>query len=281
MKIATGIITYNPEINRLKMNIESIIAQTNLTIIIDNNSKNFEDIKKLADDYQIVLIANKENLGIAKALNQLFEYSQENNYQRVFTLDQDSICPSDIIEKFSRFTEDNVGMICPITKYENINNKEFHLRDDFHEVDWCITSACLTKVKVWQQVGGFDESLFIDLVDYDFSIRVRQQGYKIIQDQNVAIKHELGNLEERALGQKKVLVGNHNPVRHYYYVRNTAYLRRKKILGLSDSIKRIVKLYCRTILFENQKVKKIKYMNKGVIEGVRMKIIEERDNNDN
>ena len=281
MKIATGIVTFNPEINRLKMNIEAIAEQTDLTVIIDNGSNNLADIKKLADDSRVQLISNRENLGIAKALNQLFEYAQENNFQLVLSLDQDSICPSDLIEKFSRFTDVSVGIICPITNYENIGNKSLILRNDFREVDWCITSASLTKVKIWEQVGGFDESLFIDLVDYDFSIRVRREGYKIIQDQNVAIQHELGNLEEKILGQKKILVGNHNPIRHYYYVRNTVYLRRKRILGFLNSIIRIAKLYGRTILFESEKMTKVRYMNKGIIKGARMKIVVERDNDDN
>ena len=43
-----GIVTFNPDIELLRKNIEAICAQVDLVIIVDNGSRNLEDIRHLA-----------------------------------------------------------------------------------------------------------------------------------------------------------------------------------------------------------------------------------------
>lgn len=40
-----GIVTFNPDIELLRKNIEAICAQVDLVIIVDNGSRNLEDIR--------------------------------------------------------------------------------------------------------------------------------------------------------------------------------------------------------------------------------------------
>ena len=51
-KILSVIVTYNPEINRLKQNLENIINQVDEVIIIDNNSDNIGLIQELTDYFR-------------------------------------------------------------------------------------------------------------------------------------------------------------------------------------------------------------------------------------
>ena len=46
MIINGGIVTYNPDIEKLKKNISRIAGQVCKLVIADNGSKNIEDIKK-------------------------------------------------------------------------------------------------------------------------------------------------------------------------------------------------------------------------------------------
>ena len=66
-----GIVTFNPDIELLRKNIEAICAQVDLVIIVDNGSRNLEDIRPLADAHHCKLIPNAQNEGIATALNQI------------------------------------------------------------------------------------------------------------------------------------------------------------------------------------------------------------------
>ena len=70
IKVLAGIITYNPNINRLIENVEAIIDQCNECVICDNGSGNITDIiDAFKEERRVNFIRNKENKGIAKAIN--------------------------------------------------------------------------------------------------------------------------------------------------------------------------------------------------------------------
>ena len=66
---------------------------------MDNGSDNIKNIEDcvLNNWKNITIIKNGKNEGIAKALNQMFEFAIEQQYEYVLTLDQDSVCPDNII----------------------------------------------------------------------------------------------------------------------------------------------------------------------------------------
>lgn len=78
-------------------------------------------------------------------------------------------------------------------------------------------SANIINLKIWEQLGKFDESLIIDQVDNDFNIRLTDAGYKIIKFNKPAFSHYLG--------EKKFTIFNkhtphYNSFRLYYIFRN-------------------------------------------------------------
>ena len=102
MIINGGIVTYNPDIEKLKKNISRIAGQVCKLVIADNGSKNIEDIKRLAAAFENVsVILNYENFGIARALNQIMKWSSNNGGDWTITLDQDSFFNklADVIQK--------------------------------------------------------------------------------------------------------------------------------------------------------------------------------------
>jgi GT2 family glycosyltransferase len=53
-----------------------------------------------------------------------------------------------------------------------------------------VTGACLLiRADVFEQVGGFDERLAVGFNDIDLCLRVREQGYKVIQDAYAVLYH--------------------------------------------------------------------------------------------
>lgn len=267
--ICAGIVTYNPELIRLKENIESIQKQVSKIIIVDNGSKNYNELEKCIftckTNYEI--IKNKENFGIAKALNQLCEKAIEDNYKWIITLDQDSIAPNNLVEKLEKNISDEVAIISPNIVYRN--NEKFSIRKNGIEyVEWVITSASLTNLKLWKKIK-FDEKLFIDGVDRDYCIRANQLGYKIIKDYDVELVHELGNLKCRKILGRTIYVTNHSAIRKYYMVRNVIYLDKK--LNENRRFSHIGKNIIKTIAFEKDKIQKIKSIFKGIKDGIYMK----------
>lgn len=91
-RIYAGIVSYNPDLLRLKENISSIQQQVPV-IVFDNGSRNIIAIQKLISDFsEVQLIRSKKNIGIAAALNQLMQWGYENKFDWMLSLDQDSVC---------------------------------------------------------------------------------------------------------------------------------------------------------------------------------------------
>lgn len=268
-----SIITYNPDIRRLQLNISSVIFQVNLIIIIDNGSSNIEEIEKLIidnyDSSKFVLLENKKNLGIAKALNQACQKAIQLNYEWILTLDQDSISPSDLVEKLYMQIEKEVAIVAPNIQYEN-NDNEDNIDDTIvTEVDWVITSASLTNLNIWKQLNGFDELLFIDGIDRDYCIRANKNGYRVLLVKGVRLVHRLGDMRCKKVFGKTIHVTYHTPKRKYYMTRNVIYLDKK--LSEHRSIIYVSKLIMKTMVYEPHKIRNIRYIFKGIKDGIHMR----------
>lgn len=275
MDISAGIVLFNPDINRLKENISAVIVQCTHIYLVDNGSNNIDEVKELLNQYnqsKISILCNTENQGIAKALNQLTAAAQKGGFEWILTLDQDSVAPSNIAEEFEKYTNNlNAGMLCPVICDRN-KGGVVEAKDGYKEIDECITSGSLLNIKAWSEIGGFDESMFIDGVDFDICYRLRQNGYKILCVQSVVLLHELGRIEYHRFLFWKVLVKNHSAFRKFYIARNTVYLARKEHTNIVKAILQNIKLFLIAVCYEDDKWKKSKKILQGTIDGFKCEI---------
>ena len=80
-KIYAGIVTFNPDIERLKENVCAICIQVPEVVIFDNGSSNFVDIQEcISVFHNVILFRSDENIGIAAALNRLMQWGFDNKY---------------------------------------------------------------------------------------------------------------------------------------------------------------------------------------------------------
>lgn len=269
--ICAGIVTFNPEIKKLENNIRSIITQVSRVVLCDNCSENIGEIKELIrnqfHNYEIDVIEFQENKGIALALNVLVKDAINNGYAWIITLDQDSECPSTLIQHLKNYADATTAIVAPRIIYRGNEKFAKNVNNITEDVEWVITSASLTNVNVWKAINGFDEQLFIDKVDYDFCIRARRAGYRITKVNTIYLLHELGNLRCRKIFWKTVYVTNHSAFRKYYMTRNSIYLKKK--LNLNSSAY-IMKIFFKTLLFENNKFDKIKAIKCGIKDAKKM-----------
>lgn len=274
MDISVGIVLFNPDISRLKENINSVIVQKVRIYLLDNSSDNIDEIFKMLEWYdrsKITIICNTKNQGIAKALNQLTSAAKKDGYGWILTLDQDSISPFNIVEEFKKYIGNtNIGMLCPVICDRNKGNT-INAKNGCKEIDECITSGSLLNIKAWDEIGGFDENMFIDGVDFDICYRLRKAGYTILCVKSVVLLHELGHIEWHRFIFWRVLVKNHSAIRKYYIARNIIYIarKRKNILLILKSILQEVKLISITLFYEEDKKNKFFCIAKGIYDGFR------------
>ena len=272
MEHAAGIVLYEPDIKRLAENISAISPQVADVILIDNGSKNIDEIKGLIAGFDnVTYVRNAENCGIAKALNQIMDKDEELGAEWVLTLDQDTVCESDIIEKYDRMAKrakDNVAIITSMYKDRSVE-VDFGMTGEYERTDFCITSGAFNKISCIKAVGGFDEKLFIDMVDYDICYALVRGGYRIVRLNYVGFLHEVGRSVTRKFLGKNIIIFNHSPLRKYYWVRNSIYLKRKYDLGFKADV-RIIKRMIQTLLYEKDRPDKLKSMFRGVADGYKL-----------
>lgn len=275
-RVIAGIVTFNPDLERLILNIKAILDQVEKIIIVDNASENFDNIRiYLEKNYdlenEVKIIRNSENVGIGRALNQIFEEAEKLSFDWVVTLDQDSVVPKFMVDNYFEYDNlNNLGQISTNIFEKNTQKLIYKDTEKYSEVSRCITSGSMTSMIAWKSAGGYDDDLFIDYVDYDFSMKVKNAGYKIIRLNKIYIEHELGNSEKRRFFFISIRVPNYSPFRKYYIARNIIiYIKRYfsfKIF-IIESL-RLLKLIIYT-LFENDKKNKYISIFRGIQKGIK------------
>lgn len=266
--IAAGIVSYNPSIDRLRDNISSIGPQVEKVYVFDNGSENAEDVRQLClqSAGSVQFIPSRDNMGIAHALNRLFQCAEEDGFCWLLTLDQDSVCYPDIVEIFAPFL-DQADSLSSLRNDRNIHGGAAG-DGGIHDVPYCITSGNLVRVSAWRAVRGFNERLFIDMVDVDFCFRLRKAGSRIVQVARPGLLHELGDGSRITILGKPRFVGNYSAFRKYYIARNMVYVIRKYHLkGHYYSYKRLALLLYSAAFHEKDRTNRVRSLLRGIKDG--------------
>lgn len=228
-KVLAGIVTYNPNLERLKQVVEAIENQVKEIVIVDNASNNLVNIEKNFQNLTIISLST--NLGIAAALNKINQFAINYEADWVITLDQDSIVNADIVSTYFEYLrkipsyQQKVGAI----------NSQYEVKDVYvkknnqivEDLD-VITSGLLTNVSAIKNGINYDETMFIDLVDFDFNHSLNSYGYMVLRAPFVGYQHELGNNVKRVrFFTKQVSVIDYSQFRIFYQWRNLFYFYRK------------------------------------------------------
>lgn len=277
-KIACIIISYNPG-SGIKECFNTLINQVDKVFIVDNGSKSeslvmLEELIASNRD-KSKLILNDNNLGIATALNIGIKDALAQDYKWILTMDQDSKASTNMIEKMFEVYKEigkeerkDILSIFPNFVDERIQSVEENSNMKAYEyVDADITSGNLLRAEVFDKIGFFDESLFIDLVDTDFCMRLNEKNIKMIKVRDAILYHSLGESQSVKSIFGKFNTSNHSALRRYYMTRNRFYTwekyRELNSFTLNRDKKLFKKEFVKIILGEEDKLNKIKMVFRG------------------
>ena len=277
------LITYYPD-EELIERVSTIRHQVSTFIIVDN-SANYEitnKLKHICKTFDCHLIFNNSNLGIATALNIGFKYAMSLNesIEWILTLDQDTLCGPELVKSLFNAYDScyfkNSVMIVGSNYEEKSTGKLLHytkaIDNKWELVNSLPSSGSLINLTAFNHVGTFRDDFFIDYVDTEFCLRVSNLGFKIIICPQVNMIHPLGYYHHSKLFSfltGKHLVTNYPAFRQYYWTRNgSKVIKNYFFKDLKWCIKEIYYLYFRrvitVILFESEKIKKLKYVTFGL-----------------
>jgi len=233
-EVCAVIVTYNAT-EELPENIAAIRPQVSRLVIVDNGSRpeGIKLVKKSSAEFECELILNDSNLGIATALNIGVDYAASHRCKAAIFFDQDSIVGdreyvASMLEVYNaqsqsgrvaivvpRYIDRSSGAALPLAK----------TRDG--RLLTSITSGTLVPLHIFTTLGLHDETLYMDYVDIEFSLRCRRAGYSIVEEPRAILRHSLGELTKHRLGARVFTSTHHNSNRRYYITRNRLLLMRK------------------------------------------------------
>ena len=273
------VVSFNPQSSLIE-NIQALASQVDGIFLVDNASDNAESkniLTKIENAGICHLIYNKENYGIAHALNRGVMQAAADGVAWVLTFDQDSLAPPNFVESLFRTLEgcsfrNEVALVAPRYRDEKtglLTNFGSKGRGDFAEVDAIITSGNLLRVKAFESVVGYDESYFIDCVDHDFCLKLRKKGWRVLISSSTELLHSIGVTEVHKFLGKEFKISTHSPLRRYYNARNRILTYRRHALSFPRWAIHDVFCWLREMgaitLLEDEKLKKLKSVVRGVL----------------
>ena len=242
IKLSIIVVSYNTK--KLLYNCLSSIVKSkpNVSyevIVSDNNSKDKSVLMVEKNFPQFKLLKNKKNLGFAKGNNRARKIAKG---KYILFLNSDTILYKGVLEKCIEYMEKNpkvgamscrvelkngsldpdtrrafitpwIGFIHIFTGLDRIfpKSKVFgrywygYIPDNIeHEVDVIQGAFFLSKKKILDKVGWFDEDYFLDGEDVDLCWKIKSQGYKIMYWPKVKILHIKGSSKGKNQARKNV-----------------------------------------------------------------------------
>lgn len=269
MKIAAIVILYNP--NEIVIgNIQSYINSVERLYIIDNTEVPVTQItERLCELPNSVYLHDHENLGIATRLNQASSMARNDGYDWLLTMDQDSSFKEDTLINYLKcvntFKEKGTISMFGISYFEEKTGNQFC---NSIKVNHLITSGSLLNLQLVPVIGGFDENLFIDEVDFEYCLRSVLKRFGIFRFTNIFLTHNLGETSYHRSFKNSKLTSRvlHSPERIYYMTRNLLYVRSKYRKTFTSEIKLRKKIllnrFKNNILYNKKRFLVIKYIAK-------------------
>ena len=221
-KISVVIVCYNgrdylPDcLNSLKKQTVSPFQ----IIIVDNASKDQSILYIKKEFPNIILIENKENKGFAEANNQGIRKAMESNPDYIFLLNQDTVvdekCLEKLVEADKHYKNQKIFCFQPLillwsqkeliqTSGDRIHFLGFGYSGNYKmpisqfpqysinqlpEITYASGAAMFIRVKSLNDIGLFDQDLFLYHEDLDLNLRARILGYSILLAPQAKIWHK-------------------------------------------------------------------------------------------
>ena len=284
-QILAVVVCFHPEPSSLQ-SLSLKLQQEGVPVIWINNGPP-GSLDAAQTQHVAHIIELQQNLGVATALNRGFEWALQNGFDAVISFDQDSRPAAGMVGQLQSawlkaiLQTPNLAAIGPATvdhqsgqdmftfaPYNWTRHRFLPSQNKTYVVDHLITSGCLTPCAVWQDVGPMNESLFIDWVDIEWCGRARLKGYQLLMDGGTKMTHSIGEVSRPLLWRRFHF---HQPLRHYYLLRNALLIAKQSKFDLGWRMHHILyalRVIVASLLLGNQKLSRLVYAWRGLVHGL-------------
>jgi len=267
------VVSYHPDFNVIRNLLYVLLPCVGKVCIVDNGSgQSFvSQLSEIINSHNIELISLPCNYGIASAQNIGIKSGAEQGYKYVLLLDQDSLPETNMVRSLLRAHLSLIsngihtaavgpvlvdrrtgvlggGVLLQAGRLNRVMNNETKTAD-LVELDFIISSGTLIPLHILTELGGMNESFFIDHVDTEWCLRARMRGWKIFGVHSAKLGHTLGDNIIRIWFFRWREVAIHSPLRNYYMTRNAVLMLRFTHMTLSWRIAILTRAFASIFFF--------------------------------
>lgn len=270
---------YYPDKQKVKNNILKYADLVDTLVVWDNTPGGCVAGQIVFDEplrSKVLFKSTGRNEGIAYPVNLCMEMAEENGYDLLLIMDQDSVWLNfDVfISKVKELFRKGVGGIF-IPNIHGIYNYESRIVE---RIEFINSGTFFSVGKALSRLGPYNERLFLDGLDLDYSLRAKLAGIDILCLTDCRMHQQFGDPIKSEVF--KCASNNYSADRTYNIVRNHMVLLRKYGKHMSGAQKKLIingyilKRLAKVVLLEPDKVKKIKAITKGVAKGLTVPLTE-------
>lgn len=268
-KILAVIVTYNPGVSSFSKTLDKISSQVDAVLLFDNHSNNQEEIKKIFFSQNVKVFYNNQNHGLPINYNAAIQYGLENGFDYLLILDQDSTFDKHFLNEYRKYLDADFFCLVPFLVHNNIDYEKNYPTKTKNTCDYVkrsINSGTLIDLHKLPNNIRFDEDLFIDCVDFDFFIQANKFRLKTLRINSAKLHISLGNISRTG----PFFLYNYSPFRLEKQTRDRVIFLRKHPISVFSLWLFLFTIFCDTkaVLFERERLRKIKAIAKGFKEGV-------------
>lgn len=247
--VSVIIVNYNTK-DLLRDCINSVIEQTkniSFEIIVSDNGSSDGSIEMLKAEFpKVIILNNKENLGFGKANNRGAEIA---NGKYLFLLNSDTVLLNNAIKEFYDYAEKNEKLLLGSYLYDSENNvtvsygrfasrltmlkRIIYVKFPFvlkfrlkakpltiipieKDIDYICGADLFVEKKVFQDLKGFDENIFMYCEDEDLCLRALKKNYKCRVITTPKIIHLEGKSSTISRVKRNIMLQSYK----YYFLKN-------------------------------------------------------------
>lgn len=236
MEISVIILTFNSSefvenlLASLTNKYRKQIDEQKMEVIVADNASTDNTVDIVSRFEDVIIINSKENLGFAKGIN--FGTKQAKGKYLLFVNPDAEFVDGDIFDMKNIFNTDSGigvvgGRIISANGKNELSAGKFYTPlnllflmlgiDDFlgvrfssekeKKADFVSGGFMMVSQKVFNSLGGFDESLFMYVEDMELCYRIKQKGYKVLFSSCATLKHKGQGSSNRAFAVINIYKG--------------------------------------------------------------------------
>lgn len=276
--VGAVVVTYHPDAE-VAGNLRALAGEVGRLVVVDNGSSagELEVLRGVQAECGFEIVENGSNLGIATALNVGVRRLREQECAWVLLFDQDSRVRAGFGAAMLAGFEGSVwgarlGILVP--RYVDARlGKAIPPNLVAEGLEAAMTSGSLLRVGTFAELGYFVDALFIDGVDYEYSLRLRGAGYVIAECAEAELLHRPGEPKQHRLLGFDYQTANYSPIRRYYQERNKVWIARRYFGRFPVFCAKLFlfssKDFVKILVAEEESGEKARYFLRGVWDGVR------------